>query len=125
MSKEWHENIPENGVLCKEKSSGSIVRIMGKSNLLDSMVMDDCRSRNHFGTDEMTPLTAAEWWEFAPWNGMGKSVPANNNFLVMTRHREIATVYLSKHGTIRREHSGSEILIKDCLKWLPLPAGDL
>jgi len=122
MSKEWHENIPENGVLCYAPN-GIMTNII--------LVTSDGRAwngdSNWFNVDQLIPLTAEEWWDFAPWQDMDKPVTANNNFLVMTRHREIVTVYLSKHGAIRREHSGSEILIKDCLKWLPLPTnkGDL
>ena len=74
-----------------------------------------------YGYEDLAPLTADDMWQFMPWESMDNPVPANNNFLVMTIYKEIVTVYLSKHGAIRREHSGSEILIKDCLKWLPLP----
>jgi len=80
--KKWHENIPAGGVLCKENSSGSIVRIIGKSNLDDSMVIDDCVSSHHFYHDELTPLTAAEWWEFAPWKDMD-SAPRDEPMLII------------------------------------------
>jgi len=116
MSKEWHENIPENGVLCKEKSSGSIVRIMGKSNLLDSMVMDDCRRRNHFGTDELTPLTAAEFWGVAPWRDMDGEL--EGQVIGMLENGEIAECYIYKSGVIK----SGDFVVK-LIKWLPLPTG--
>jgi len=109
MGKEWHENIPENGVLCKEKSSGSIIRIMGKSNLLDSMLMDDCRSRNHFGTDELTPLTAEEIWKLMPWQDID-SAPINTVIITMDNDGVVNPI------TLRG--------IAQCSffkKWLPLP----
>ena len=69
--KKWHENIPERGMLCKEKSSGSIVRIIGETDHVDfDMVFDDSMRRHVYDPDELTLLTAAEWWDFAPWQDM-------------------------------------------------------
>jgi len=118
VNKEWHENIPENGVLCKEKSSGSIVRIMGKSNLLDSMVVDDCRRRNHFGTDELTPLAAEEWWKFAPWMDMDSAPTGTAKFLGMLENGEIVECHIYKSGIIKN----GDFVVK-LIKWLPLPTG--
>jgi len=85
---------------------------------------DRLEAISDYGYDDLIPLTSADMWQFMPWEGIDKPVPASNKFLVMTRNREIVTAYLSKHGAIRREHSGGEILIKDCLMWVSLP-GDL
>lgn len=131
--KKWHDNIPVCGVLVKEKFNDiDIVSVLvSVGNITDSAnQVVEYFGVNALGDelgciDNLTPLSAQEWWDFAPWQGMDNPVLANNNFLVMTRHREAVTAYLSKHGVIRREHCGSEILIKDCLRWLPLPGGKL
>jgi len=120
INKIWHENIPENGVLCKEKSSGSIVRIMGKSNLLDIMVMDDCRRRNHFGTDELTPLAAEEWWKFAPWQDID-SAPRDGT-LIFIHHNKSSCIGYYSDGFFIADANDCEILSP--IKWLPLPTGE-
>lgn len=109
METKWNENIPPQGVLCKEKSSNSIVRVMGKSNIHDAMVVDDCISRNHFDIDELTPLTAFEWWGFAPWQDM-KDAPLY-----------VAIVVMLKNGKIQTTSLVAEIERDNYKKWMPLP----
>jgi hypothetical protein len=115
--KKWNENIPDGGVLCKENSSGSIVRILSKSNLFNGMVMDDCVSKNHFDTDELTPLTAEEWWQFAPWQDMDSAPLLTQIFISGERDFEDGTVFniVMLHDDEQRGWYK---------KWLPLPKAD-
>jgi hypothetical protein len=108
MNKKWHENIPENGVLCKEKSSGSIVRITEKSCSI-KLVIDDRSKRHVYDPDELTPLTAAEWWDFAPWQDM-KDAPLFVDIMVHKNNGKVFSARLV-----------AEFERDNYKKWLPLP----
>ena len=84
MNKKWHEEIPPQGVLRKEISSGSIVRIIGKSHKHNGFVVDDCLTPNAFDVAELTPLTAQEWWEFAPWQSI-ETAPIDTPIIIMVK----------------------------------------
>jgi len=124
--KKWHESIPAGGVLCKENSSGSIIRIMGKVKSSDFfMLFDDCTSKHYFGMDELTPLTAAEWCDFAPWQDM-KGAQKDTLFLALLKNGNVIPAYISSvHGDIGiRLVNGEidEIYPANYFKgWLPLP----
>lgn len=109
--KKWHENIPKNGVLCRENTMGGVVRITGKSNLYQGNVMDGV-SKRHFDIDDLTPLTAAEWWKFAPWQDMDS---APNNTPIFVRYDDgLVSIEIALNWAVR----------KNIVAWLPL-LGDL
>jgi len=89
---------------------------MGKSQF-GGMVVDDCVSQTDFDIDELTPLTAAEMWEFMPWQDM-KDAPHDGWFLVIENctgeikraKRYLDDEFIDDHNT--------RIVFK---KWLPLP----
>ena len=121
--KKWHENIPEKGVLCKD-SNGSIVRIMGKSKF-DGMVVDDCVSQTDFNIDELTPLTAAEWWKLAPWQDI-KDAKKDMLFLALLKNGNVIPAYISsEHGDIGIRLVNGEIdeiyPVNYFKGWLPIP----
>lgn len=112
--KKWHENIPEKGVLCKD-SNGSIVRIMGKSKF-DGMVVDDCVSQTDFDIDELTPLTAAEWWKLAPWQDMKDAPRDGSRVLLLSVIGRIEIGYF--YNNCWHDLGNSRL---DAKFWLPLP----
>lgn len=79
---QWYKNIPLNGMLCKEKISGHIVRIMKKSEYYHGLVLDDCFRENLFDIDELTPLTAAEIWDLMPWQDM-ETAPCDGSHIIV------------------------------------------
>ena len=125
MNKKWHENIPENGVLC-EDDNGNLVKIVPCDKDGDDYYAlnddEDCISscRDGYHHDDLTPLTSEEIWQFMPWQDID-SAPRVGEFLVQTKLFEIVTVYYSKNGVLRRKHCGNVMLEKDCIGWLPLP----
>jgi len=113
----WWDNIPENGILCKEKSSGAIVRIIGKTNHVDfDMVFDDCVSRHTYDPEELTPLTAAEIWQFMPWYQIETAPPRNSNILGVEKYGGIVACHVYADGTIKEGDYKIQLI-----KWQPLP----
>jgi len=110
MSKEWYENIPENGVLCK-KSTGAIRLITSVSNNI--AYFDGDNKCNGIHVEDLTLLTAAEWWDFALWQGMD-SAPLEKEIMVISGTGIFSVVYFMQ-----------ESQKKYYIKWLPLPTGEL
>jgi len=123
MSVNWYENTPEKGVLCKENSSGSIVRIIGKTDHINfDMVYDDSIRRHVYDPEELTPLTAAEWWQFAPWQDM-KDAPRDGSLMfIMCENREFHIGCYDDDGDydVPINIYGDTELTR-AIKWLPLP----
>jgi len=101
-NKKWHENIPENGVLCKDYSG--IIKLIIASNMYDGWT----NSGEFIALENLTPLTAQEWWDFAPWQGMD-SAPIETELLA------------SRNGIFSVVYFMQESQKKSYEKWLPLP----
>jgi len=123
METKWHENIPTQGVLCKVKTSGSIVRITGESNLYEGELMDGIGKR-HFEIDNLTPLTAAEWWKFAPWQDMKDAPRDGSEFTAYNKEKGmICTAYYDNEDNCFYTDwrgKGNAHAVYDFV-WLPLP----
>ena len=115
MSKKWHENIPENGVLCKQ-SNGSYKVI---TEIEHDYHFDDCTTYgvSEYGEDEiedLTPLTAKEIWQFMPWQDMD-SYPRDAS-RCFVRYKNSGWIDLKVP---------TEVDIRDDIEWLPLPQAKL
>jgi len=115
--KKWHENIPKNGVLCKQ--------LDGSYKLITSIEHDyhlnDCTTYgvSEYGEDDiedLSPLTAAEWWDFAPWLDI-ESAPDDAWVLILD-------TFNTTHMAIKIGGQWDESYFTP-VKWLPLPTGDL
>jgi len=116
METKWHENIPENGVLCK-KTNGAVRLI--KSVIGNVAYFDN--QCNGIHVDDLTPLTAAEWWDFAPWKDM-KDAPPNDRILILCENGNIETAFPLNKGIWQGCNSGFNYTP---VKWLPFPTSDL
>ena len=110
--KKWYDDIPPGGVLCYAPN-GMMTNII--------LVTKDSKAwngdSNYFIVDELTPLTAAEWWDFAPWQDV-KDAPQTGWFLVIencTGKIQLAKRYLDDEFI---DEFNQSIVFK---KWLPLP----
>ena len=76
----------------------------------------DRQAQNYGG--EKTELTAAEWWDFAPWHSMD-SAPRGINKLIIARLKTgrtiIVSFYLGTWSSERVEYETDEFI-----GWLPL-----
>ena len=105
MESKWYENIPENGVL-----------INIKDNDFNEVILFKPIHKERFSDDELegcTPITAAEWWDFAPWQDM-KDAPLYELISVKWINGTVSTVTLDDNP-----------VPLNIMGWLPLPAGDL
>lgn len=111
MSKKWYENIPKKGMLCKVKSSDTVVVIVSSKQNPFNSVNFICKDKDGFYVthDELTPLTSEEIWQFMPWQGMD-SAPMNKPMLVTNNQDNVFSTVLFAE------------IERDCYKkWLPLP----
>jgi hypothetical protein len=109
--KKWHENIPENGVLCRHKDGRTLlIKTAG-----DEWGFDVSSANSHYLND-LTPITAAEWWDFAPCQNM-ESAPINIDILIdigggkLVIGRGYKDIFITPQGAI----------INNPVKWIPLP----
>ena len=87
------------------------------SNYLDEFTLNGKHGKEHFGTKDgdiievikKPPLTAEEWWQFAPWQGMD-SAPLYKAIVVLPANHKVFTTSLV-----------AEIERSNYKKWLPLP----
>jgi len=113
MSKEWHENIPENGVLCK-KDNDTVVRIVASNNF------DAWTDNSEFiALEYLTPLTTAEFWYFAPWQGMD-SAPSDGSLMLILDNSDWHIGYYDAENEC---FTSCEFNLLNPKKWLPLPTG--
>jgi len=112
--KEWYENIPAGGVLCKHKNGTTVLikTAVGKWGF-------DMSSLNSHFLDELTPLTAAEMWEFMPWLDMD-SAPSGTHILLIDSNGHVGSGFIYQ--------TDAELKCSVCnfhpIKWLPLPKAD-
>jgi len=105
--KKWHENIPASGVLCK--CNGNFIALVTRYDAAHEG-MPFIGSGQRFNKD--VPLTAAEWWIFAPWQDMD-SAPLRKAILVM-----------EADGVILNQMLLASFERENYIKWLPLPKAD-
>jgi len=111
VNKEWHENIPENGVLCKD-DNGDTQLITEAKGIFGFRGLD-----YGYPLSKLTPLTAEEWWKFAPWQGMD-SAPRDGSLILIMTDKSSCIGYYSD-GFFIADTNDCEILSP--IKWLPLP----
>ncbi len=118
MEIKWHENIHEKGVLCKIKSTGRIILVEG---LKGATVAVQGGLESY--PEHLTPLTAAEWWDFAPWHDMESAplckifiVDGYGNVVIGRKYERVCSQFVTCHDNQE---------IYNPKKWLPLPIGDL
>lgn len=106
----YYENIPEKGVLCKTKKGNihAITELYGK-------YLVKTQSGNVMCYSELTPITAEEWWDFAPWKDI-ETAPAFETIVAMDDLGKTFPTAFTDEEEIPRSHYK---------KWLPLPKGDL
>lgn len=120
--KEWYKEIPENGVLCKDCFNGYVLVIpVNEDNERVLCDNEDCVTTMGAGYhhDDLTPITAQEWWEFAPWRNI-RTVPSNENVFVIANGvfqycpcQFDGKYWLDIYGDIIEDFFPT--------KWLPLP----
>lgn len=119
--KKWHDDIPEKGVLCKD-STGNLVKIVPCDKDGDDYYAlnwdEDCISSSGYGYhhDELTPLTADEWWGFAPWQDM-KDAQIGVKILIDLGIKCVIGLQYKKEIFITTDG----MIIDKPIKWLPLP----
>jgi len=126
MSKEWHENIPENGVLCKHED-GRIVLLK----VVDNDWGYGLSPANGYYLADLTPLTADEFWGVAPWQDM-KTAPIEGKFMIRVKWISEETGNtghmfcmawrsdISKSGFMR----DGLVPLYEPFEWLSLPFGE-
>jgi len=112
METKWYENIPQQGVLCKESGTGFIFAVSHEMVSTAPSLKD---------IDRLTPLTAAEWWQFAPWQSMSSAPRDGSLLLIWCLHAWHIGYYDSENECF----ASCEFLLLGAEKWLPLPTGDL
>lgn len=115
-NKEWFEEIPPQGVLCKEKSSGNIVKIIDKSHKHDGFVIDDCLTPNIYDPIELTNIASQERGKFAPWQLIETSPKTGKKVLLCNETR--VTIGHFYDSLWRR---GDNSTFHNPKKWLTLP----
>ena len=78
-------------------------------------VMDGI-SKHHFDIDQLSPLTAAEIWQFMPWYPIETAPPRNTNILGVEKYGGIVACHVYADGTIKEGDYKIQLI-----KWLPLP----
>ena len=110
--KKWHDDIPDGGVLCKRKN-GEIVLITHLSGIYKDATTPN---GNTFVTRNLTPLTAAEWWDFAPWQDMDSAPRDGSRVLLLSVSGRIEIGYF--YNNCWHDLGNSRL---DAKFWLPLP----
>jgi len=108
MSKEWHENIPENGLLATNRH-GVLVIVNNKKG--DIVIYN-----NSIETypENLTPLTSDEIWKFMPWQDVNSAPRDGSEILLLFENGVIAT-------NCADYSFWTEKRILYPIKWMPLP----
>jgi len=112
-NKEWYENIPEQGVLCKSKDNFIL-------NIIDYEIDDFlviCDRHEAYPIEYITPTTPQEWFAFAPWNYDMNSAPKDGTLILLKNsynYVDIAYSYLRGWATTGDDYFNNPIA------WLPL-----
>jgi hypothetical protein len=110
---EWYKNIPPQGVLCKTNGYSNDYAVIVNPSEEDFMDVYDgeciSKSGDVYLISELTPLTAAEWWSFAPWQPM-KTAPLHEKILV----NNVDCLYQTAILNAEEHREWYE-------RWLPLP----
>ena len=117
--KKWHENIPENGALTVSDSHDFIVNHI-KS--IDSFGYALDGFGEQMSINRMRPITADEWWKFAPWKDMGSAPRDEPLILICSGVVQDCIMGISEENQIYSIETGEIFGIVDNNdNWLPLP----
>jgi len=75
-----------------------------------------------YGYEDLVPLTAADWWQFAPWLDM-KDAPIKECIIILCNDGNMKTAKFSSARNMFLTKNGGAV--ENGIKWLPLPTGDL
>jgi hypothetical protein len=114
-SKQWQQEIPQQGVLVKQIFNG--IKLISCLASIASLVHDDDLTiTRQYGVDaigddigdisEITPLTAEEWWQFAPWEPI-ETAPRKEMIIAVTESGIMRMIVLTMSSD-------------KYVKWLPL-----
>jgi hypothetical protein len=123
-NKKWYEKIPDQGAIVKiDTPSLCIAHIAKVSN---NGYVIDVFGNNDYNINDLSPITAQDWWQFAPWQPI-ETAPKKGYFLGISKTNEIQLVEFSTGFRI-----GNSYFKEECFtdssgepfcpeKWLPLP----
>jgi hypothetical protein len=123
--KNWYENIPPQGVLCKNKVDGEVIKVLSynaENDYVLSNKIDFEGDKEIFYPSDLTPLTAEEIWQFIPWN-YPVNTPENMPFLGQFSY-EIGSSFIIQSVRVGNHYYNTEAdAMEDCklIKWIPLP----
>jgi len=106
--KKWNENIPAGGVLCSVENDAYAVIThykKGKNWIFPYRSSDS-------GYMQAKPITAAEWWDFAPWQDMKDAELMT--LIIVINNDDVFTMTMLHDDSQRQAYK----------KWLPLPKED-
>ena len=120
MSNEWYRNIPPQGVLVFDGDENiQLIVDMTVNYDLDGIAYNDAVSKSDdtFDIKHLRPLTAEEWWDFAPWQPM-ETAPLLEHILALKKadfeNKDVVTMTMLHCDSQRNGYK----------KWLPLPMVD-
>jgi hypothetical protein len=125
MKKNWYENIPPHGVLCKNTAEdGEVIHVLSynaENDYLLSNKIDFEGDKEIFYPSDLTPLTVQEIWQFMTWQKIDLA-PTDNDILILCGNGNIESAFHVVGGTWQGRNSGFNYNPK---KWLPMPVCDL
>jgi len=76
-NKEWYEEIPRNGVLCKNQHGLMINAV----EVVHGVAFN--AEENGLSVRDLTPVTVQEWWDFAPWQPIEDAPVIDAEYLLL------------------------------------------
>jgi hypothetical protein len=121
---EWHKNIPEKGMLAINGDDDvEIIVGMTVDYDTDGFAYNDAvsKSGDTFDIKHLRPITAEEWWDFAPWQDMDTLAAYDN--VLLTDFINFEKGFINDNGRAygALPISPSPLLAFTPIKWLPLP----
>ena len=110
----WWDNIPENGVLCKD-DSGDLQLITSAKGIFGFRSLD-----YGYPLSKLTPLTAAEIWQFMPWQSMDSAPRDGKRIIIICKGGHFDVGYWNLEDDCFKSLI-SLAKIYHAAKWLPLP----
>ena len=124
--KKWYEQIHSQGVLCKHIWDGEIVKAVSYEDENDLILTDKTDfdgDKDKFVPSDLTPLTAAEIWQFMPWKPI-ETAPIDESVFISNKIDKFLIGSLCADGRVISAAGNYMFNINGCY-WLPLPDGDL
>lgn len=120
----WTDNIPKNGVLCKD-IQGNVTSITGydPNDEYKFVICEEYRVKT------ATPLTPQEWWGYAPWQDICSAKKAENiqdSELILIRRMDGSVAECKWDSSFNGWRHASLVAIypdheNPPIAWLPLP----